>query len=160
MGRALVIGVDPGPTTGIVALPYAGVGEEAALGWPMVLQCDHYSVVYFVRALLDGHTAYRRMLAVEQFVVGPRSSRSGTAEAGRITRRLIGALSTIDDCTQMVLRPAGQVKPWATDRRLHAAGLLTPTNGMNHARDAARHALYAAVHAGLAADPMSSTAAR
>jgi hypothetical protein len=53
------------------------------------------------------------------------------------------------------LRAAALVKPWATDRRLTAAGLLDPTAGMGHARDAARHALYAAVHLQLTTDPLS-----
>jgi len=47
------------------------------------------------------------------------------------------------------------VKPWAIPARLVKAGLIKPTEGMRHARDAARHALYAAVHERITADPLS-----
>jgi hypothetical protein len=55
-------------------------------------------------------------------------------------------------------RAAALVKPWATDKRLHAAGLLDATKGMQHARDASRQALYAAVHMGVTPDPLSRKA--
>jgi hypothetical protein len=58
------------------------------------------------------------------------------------------------------LRNASLVKTWATDKRLAAAGLLDATKGMQHARDASRHALYAAVHTGMARDPLSTKAAQ
>jgi hypothetical protein len=50
------------------------------------------------------------------------------------------------------------VKPWATDTRLAAAGLMEPTTGMRHARDAARHALFAAVKTYGLPDPLSARA--
>jgi hypothetical protein len=50
------------------------------------------------------------------------------------------------------------VKPWATDERLAAAGLLDPTKGMRHARDAARHALFCAVRDFGLPDPLSAKA--
>jgi hypothetical protein len=50
------------------------------------------------------------------------------------------------------------VKPWATDERLEAAGLLDLTKGMRHARDAARHALFTAVKDGGVPDPLSKHA--
>ena len=53
------------------------------------------------------------------------------------------------------IRTAGEVKPWATDKRLHTAGLLDLTAGMRHARDAARHALYSAVRDYGLPDPLS-----
>jgi hypothetical protein len=154
MTGTLVLGIDPGPTTGMVALLFT---DRDAMADPMVLQCDHYSALFFARVIAEEHSEYAPLVAVEQFVVGPRSSRSGTALAGRTTRNLIGALAA-EFGDAVVLRPAGQVKPWATDRKLDAAGLLHPTAGMNHARDAARQALFAAVHSGIAVDPLSSKA--
>lgn len=156
MTATIVVGIDPGPTTGIAALPFSGTD---AMGDPMVLQCDHFSALFFIRSLVDEHQQYAPMLAVEQFVIGGRSGRSGNAHAGQITRNLIGALSA-EFLADVVLRAAGQVKPWATDRRLAAAGLTGPTTGMNHARDAARHALFAAVHSGISRDPMSKAVSR
>lgn len=158
MSRALVIGVDPGQTTGIVGLACndrgsSGPGLPVA---PMVVQCDPGSVVPIVCVLLDRHLDYVPHIAVEEFVVGPRAARSRTPQAGRIARRLINDLASLGRAP-VVLRPAGLVKPWATERRMAAAGLIAPTNGMGHARDAARHALYEAVHAGIIADPMRAT---
>jgi hypothetical protein len=55
-----------------------------------------------------------------------------------------------------VTRTAALVKPWATDKRLVAAGLLDITRGLPHARDGARHALFSAHHDSGAPDPLSS----
>lgn len=56
----------------------------------------------------------------------------------------------------VTVRPPALVKPWATDRRLEAAGLMSATAGMPaHARDAARHCLYAACHDLGLRDPLS-----
>src|SRR5690606_15573006 len=96
------------------------------------------------------------ILAVEKFVVGRRAARSATAKAGEITRNLIGELQALDEAAH--LRPATQVKAWATDKRLEAAGLLDKTKGMPHARDAARRELYAAVHGGGWRAPLSKKA--
>jgi hypothetical protein len=52
------------------------------------------------------------------------------------------------------------VKPWATDKRLTAAGLLAMTAKMADARDACRHALYTAVHDAGIPDPLSAAGRR
>jgi len=150
MPKARVIGVDPGPTPGICLLR-----ED---GEPWVLQCNHEAAVDVVRSLMDidGASPEHRILAVEKFVVGRRAARSATAKAGETTRNLIGELQALDKDAH--LRPATQIKAWATDKRLEAAGLLDKTKGMPHARDAARHALYAAVHDGGWHDPLSKKA--
>jgi hypothetical protein len=151
---ALVVGVDPGPIPGIVVLR---VSRHHRIG-PSIFQCDAGSVGWLVRELLSSAQPWdRRILAIERFVVGPRAARSSTPKAGQLTREMVGALSDLAarDGAEFVDRPAGAVKPWATDKRLTAAGLLDLTKGMPHARDAARHALYAAVHAGLLPDPLS-----
>jgi hypothetical protein len=82
-----------------------------------------------------------------------------------VTRDLIGTLQEVweeHDSTaegrrgaRWFQRPAAHVKPWATDERLEAAGLLEATKGMRHARDAARHALFAACKDGGIPDPLS-----
>ncbi|MCW2496330.1 hypothetical protein [Jatrophihabitans sp.] len=157
---ALVVGVDPGVTTGIASLTY---GTEL-LDRVLVQVHGSRAVKTIVEALLDSELA-RPLLAVEQFVVSTRAGRSGTAVAGRITRALIAELQALGmdhaagTALEVVTRPAALVKPWASDLRLDAAGLLAPTKGMGHARDAARHALYAAVHSGIAVDPLSRKAA-
>lgn len=160
----LVIGVDPGPTPGIVALH--GTTTQTHGVAASVIQCDHDSAALVIRALLstvDTHdpSGKQPIVAVERFVAGYRASRSRTASAGATTRDLVGALyEAVRGVARFEQRPAAAVKPWATDARLAAAGLLDPTRGMPHARDAARHALYAAVHAQLMPDPLSPRARR
>lgn len=144
-----VLGVDPGPTTGIALLTFM-VDGWVPLG-PDVVQCNAGIAVAVVRSLtIEPPTA----LAVERFVVGPRAARSSTPVAGQITRELIGLLAGVP-AAQHVQRSAAEVKPWATDRRLDAAGLLAPTKGMPHARDACRHALFSAVRDCGLPDPLS-----
>lgn len=150
----LVIGVDPGVTTGIVAIAYRDSGDGRPV--PMVLQCHHDSALFFVDAILAHHPGYTRWLAIEQFVVGTRASRSSTSGAGRITRDLIGGLSQTLVGVSLKVHAAGLVKPWATDKRLEAAGLLEATKEMRHARDAARHALFCAVKQSITPDPLST----
>lgn len=152
----LVIGVDPGLTTGVCALTYAADGKRN--GEPIALQIHgSEGVLPVVAALLARKPLLDHVLAVEQFVVGGRAARSSSAHAGRVTRALIAELAELG--ADVFTRAAVVVKPWATDRRLEAAGLLDPTKGMQHARDAARHALYAAVRMNVTPDPLSRKAA-
>lgn len=157
--RTLVVGIDPGVTTGIFSVPYLDgiAGIE-----PIAVQVHGPEGVLPVVHALIQRSLFPPLLAVEAFVIGPRSARSGTPEAGRVTRKLIGALTAVgaDYDVAVISKPAGLVKPWATDHRLDAAGFLDPTKGMQHARDAARHALYVAVHQGVTRDPLSRVAAR
>lgn len=154
--RVLIVGVDPGPIPGVVAL---GLDDGENLVDPSVFQCDPASALWVVTETLASQVIGwdLKLLAVERFVVGPRASRSSTAGAGALTRNLIGNLQGIGELAgaRVVLRSASEVKPWATDTRLDAFGLLAGTKGMPHARDGARHALFAAVRDGGLADPLS-----
>lgn len=155
-----VIGVDPGPVPGIVVL-HIGNGRVQRVD---AVQCTVSIAPLLVARLLDapdGPDAAARpaLLAVERFVVGRASMRSGSA--GAVTHNLVGQLQALADDSHRtvevtyVQRSASEVKPWATEMRLASAGLLEPTKGMQHARDAAKHALFAAVHAGAIPDPLS-----
>lgn len=148
LDRPAVIGVDPGPTTGIAVLDLHDYSHA-------LIQADAGSVVHLVRSYSGG--ALLRV-AVERYVIGLRAARSAKAGAGRVTRDLIGALAALEPelDTPVVQRSAAEIKPWATDERLRAAGLYT--RGMPHARDGARHALFAAVHDCGAPDPLSRAA--
>lgn len=157
MTAQLIIGVDPGVTTGIFAVTFLASG--ALKRPPVALQVHHANAVETVHELLQSIDYLTEpLLAIEGFVVSGRASRSSSAHAAKITQELIGQLMARH--VRTVIRPAATVKPWATDKRLEAAGLLAATEGMRHARDAARHALYAAVHQGVARDPLSQLAAR
>lgn len=156
MKAGVYIGVDPGPIPGVAVI----VAWENGAAGTDALQCSHGLLLTVVRGLITHRQPDLPMtLAVEKFVVGRSSMRS--AAAGAITRDLVGQLQTLaDDEVRYVERSASQVKPWATDDRLAWAGLLEPTKGMRHSRDAARHALYAAVKDGGLPDPLLSRKAR
>lgn len=151
-----VIGVDPGPVTGIVQLhldihqpkiPSKLLGAEAVQATPgMVVP------VLRVAGLLSTCS-----LAVEAFVVSTRAGRSSTPTGGQVARDMVALLDkwAASNNVPLYSRRATDVKPWATDERLDAAGLLEPTKGMRHARDAARHALFTAVRVYGLPDPLS-----
>lgn len=150
--RWQVIGVDPGATTGIVALI---IRENVILHLDMI-QCNAGAARLVVEALVT-KTPTCGLMAIEKFVVSPRAGRSTHAAAGAVTRELITELSGLAELYDYNIhtRAAGVVKPWASDERLEAAGLVPTARGMSHARDAARHALFAAVRDGGLPDPLS-----
>lgn len=143
-----VLGVDPGFTTGLARL------DLRTRHWELV-QVTPGAVLIVLSALAP--TGEVAALAVERFVVGARAARSSTPKAGQITRELIGVLTEFGRAigVPVHLRPAAEVKPWATNARLAAAGVTT-SDGWGHARDAARHCLFSAVHSGLLPDPLSA----
>lgn len=140
-----VLGIDPGPTPGLVLLTY----DSGRLTDYDVVQCSA-GVLWTVLPPL-AEAADR--IAVERFVARGRASaeqRQTSAQADSILQLHPHA----------VARAAGQVKPWATDVRLERmggkhGGVLKALAGMRHARDAARHALYCAVHDAGVPDPLS-----
>lgn len=151
------IGIDPGPIPGLVMLTPRAGGRRVEID---VVQCNERAAGAVLWGLLDSH---RQLLGqapclvqIERFVVGKASMRSG--RAGGVTRDLVGHLTSEAENqpnVKVIQRSASQVKPWATDERLAAAGLLDATKGMRHARDGARHALFAAVKDGGLPDPLS-----
>lgn len=155
-----VIGIDPGPTPGLVRLSWRTddwSGFAPSLAQVDVVQCSHLIAGRLVSALAAEGVD---LVAVEQFVVGHRAGRSSTSTAGYTTRSLVAELVGMAEVEgwRNVQRPAGTVKPWATTSRLKAAGLLDLTEGMRHARDAARHALFAGVRDLDMPDPLSVNA--
>jgi hypothetical protein len=156
-----VVGVDPGPVTGIVRLRLGRNGLPRTLLGAEALQVTEGLVAATLDAL-DRDCPDALSVAIERFVVGPRSSRSAKAKDGEITREIVAVVRDWASRSSLSChaRTAAQVKPWATDERLAAAGLLETTKGMRHARDAARHALYCAVRTYGLPDPLSRRADR
>lgn len=156
------IGIDPGPTPGFVVLHYFGLPDSPRRAVVDVVQCSHKITPLLFDTILDSNHGARTVVGIESFIVGRRAGRSSSAKAGAITRNLIGELERVwaetnylPERSYWYARTASRVKPWATDQRLEAAGLLAATKGMRHSRDAARHALYAAVKDGGIPDPLS-----
>lgn len=159
----VAIGMDPGPTPGLVRLRYVSDadGNIAHLLDVAVVQCSAnvFSQVLgvWLRACRQVPDTY---VQVERFVIGRGSYRSGSP--GALTRDQVGeaAAIAIEYGATVTRRSASETKKWATDGRLDAAGLLKATKGMTHARDAARHALFTAVSEGRIPDPLSRKARR
>jgi hypothetical protein len=154
--NALVVAVDPGPIPGVAVLC---VINGVLTPSPAVFQCGARSVAWLVDQMFSDEPLYeQRILVIERFVVGPRAARSSTPKAGQLTRDMVGELTALGTQlgVRVVQRSASEVMPWATDARLDRAGLLAVTKGMQHARAAARHALFCAVRDCGASDPLSS----
>lgn len=163
MSAVVVVGVDPGPIPGTVGLliedqritdvqlaqTSAGI-VGLTLGGIVMRWKGHPQIT-------DARTA-SVLIGVEKYVVGRRSGRSSSAGAGRVTRDMVGVIERCGEelGAAVVQRPAVAVKAWATDERLRAAGVEIPA-GMRHAKDACRHALFAACHAGHLSDPISKS---
>lgn len=154
------IGIDPGPIPGIVMITPMAFGRRLDID---VVQCSESCAPAVLWGLLDSHRQTLGnapcLVQIERFVVGRGSMKS--AAPGRVTRDLVGHLTSEaqnQPNVKVIQRSASEVKPWATDARLDAAGLLEATRGMRHARDAARHALFAAVRDGNLPDPLSRKA--
>ena len=155
MKRVRALGIDPGPVPGFVELRYL----DRRIVDVHVVQCTANAALPVFTTLLAecSAAAWDTVVQIEQFVISRRATRSATASAGAMTRDLIAQLE--HEAHQLgatpVLRSAVQVKPWASDERLDVVGLLEATKGMRHAKDAARHALFAAVREAHQPDPLS-----
>lgn len=162
-----LIGVDPGPVAGVVRLllHQRVDGQGRYLDQADALQVTPGAIEEALNGLVHDYSyregGWRVVVAVEQFVVSPRASRSAHASAGDVTRQALSAvrLWANSNSFELHVRTASEVKPWATDIRLKRAGLggglFGLTEGMRHARDAGRHALFCAVRDCGLPDPLS-----
>lgn len=149
------IGIDPGPTTGICVLNLdtARPGDAAE-----IYQCNARAASWLLCRICDRITGNTARAGMEPFI---RSRGPGTAmRPGQVTADQVAELNEYLTAygVPCSAQRAGLVKPWATDKRLDAAGLLALTPGSTHARDAARHALYCAVWNCGYPDPLSRRA--
>lgn len=142
-----LIGIDPGETTGIVT--WAPDDFPPILLPTGFIQCNAAIVLPVLHGLI---TRRDQVLCIERFVVSHRAGRSLTPDAGKRTRQLIDTIKAVFHNCRIIERRAVDVKPWATDERLKAAGLYSK---MPHTRDAARHALFAACQDFGMCDPLS-----
>lgn len=154
-GFVTIIGIDPGPVPGLCSTHW----RDGALEGSCTMQSTPAEAAFILRQWLQPFPespGARFVVQIERFVVGRRATRSSTAGAGEVTRDLVGQLQSVCadlDVKLVWLCNAAQVKAWATDERLKAAGLYV--RGLQHGRDAARHALYRAVAVGVTRDPLS-----
>lgn len=148
MTRAVILGIDPGKTTGVAVLRL--YNKQPALVPYQVIYAKAFSTI---KKIAEAESV--DVLAVERFILSNRVGKAAEARAAVDTMTLIAQLQQLQP--KLLLHSAAEVKAWATDRRLLAAGLLTETTSMPHARDAARHAMFTAVKIGWMKDPLSLT---
>lgn len=138
----MIIGVDPGPVTGIFAIETLG----NQVGYSFAQAAPDLAVWLVPHWMSEGD-----VLVIEDFVIGNKTGRANDQKAGQQTRNVLERLRPY--ATEV--RTASQVKAWSSDERLKAAGITDRLQGMRHARDAARHALFHAVKSGVLVDPLS-----
>lgn len=159
--ETIVIGIDPGEVTGI---GYLRLTTAKAPDFGKRIGAIHFAQVTagLVTPILHGirhrvEMEARIVVAIERFVVGSRAGRTPSHASGAVTRELVTLATAWAELNnaEVVLRSAADVKPWATDERLDKAGLLNKAQGMRHAKDGGRHALFEAVKNHGLPDPLS-----
>jgi hypothetical protein len=157
----VVLACDPGMTTGLCLLKLEQVPDDLRFGGPvaitdrLVFSCNAGAVFGLAQFLMEANEGPARVVAAgEAFVHGRGAGARGPGAAA--TRAVIQELAALPVAWKW--RAAGMVKPWATDARLEKAGLLAITAKMVDARDASRHALFAAVHDCGLPDPLGKRA--
>lgn len=155
-------GIDPGVTTGMAFLDY----ENGKLVGKTLLQCDADSAAVVLKGMLASYyrtdlvvpLVSRRIGSVEAFREGRGAGTQGIPAA--VTRQLVFELTELLQLFGYTvhIRPAADVKPWSSDRRLVAAQVAKDPKKINgefrHAYDAARHSIYGSKTAGLIQDPL------
>jgi hypothetical protein len=156
-----VLGMDPGPGTGISLLrrePWPLTAGESARAF----QANAAAAPWLLRAILeeieDSCRAGRVRGGIEGFAPGHGA---GAARHGPKVSRQVEELAGI--CAEfgvpLTARYAAMTKNWATDKRLKAAGLYDITSGGTHSRDSMRHSLITACQDCGWPDPLSTRAA-
>lgn len=141
---AVSLGIDPGGTSGLF-LGAWGLGRHRTPLYARSWQCDMAATPELLEWILGSHGGSIGVVGIEAWDERGRKTAGFSASA---MTRLITDLSCIAAAAGIPnrVRPARDVKPWATDTKLKAAGLrpeLFPA-AMKHSKDAARHSLFAA----------------
>lgn len=144
------VGVDGGPSTGIAVLSV----ELASYEWT-VFQVNGEGAPWLIQAIYDRFCP--RVVASEKFIPSNRAGTTG--KDADLTRRIhaytldaAAGIRRVPPCAVRE-RNAGNIKPWASDKRLAKTGFPLGSK-FKDARDAGRHALYAAVLDGKERDPL------
>lgn len=159
----VIIGVDPGETTGIFVMVVTGA--QLGIHTPESSKILSTSAIQYrgvgggVNAIIEAFAPLENdaAIAYEKFIVGPRSAKSRNSQGGQAARDVIGQIAMVRGA-QLFSHTASAAKKWATNQRLAEAGILGATHEMRHARDAARHALFCAVANRWLHDPLSQKA--
>lgn len=141
---AVPLGIDPGGTSGLFLGAWA-LGRHKTPLFTRSWQCDMAATPELLEWILECHGASIGVVGIEAW--DERGRKTAGFSASAMTKLITGLHHVAAAAGHEVrVRPARDVKPWATDTKLGAAGLgrdMFPA-AMKHSRDAARHALYAA----------------
>jgi hypothetical protein len=155
-----VVGVDPGPTTGLCLMEFVDGGDYPLPECNITLiQANSGTALRVLEAYLshfyNDERITKRYAQVEKFVTG-RSAGTRGASAD-LTRQYVMKFAELLQLFGYYsqIRPAADMKPWATPRRLLAAGVPKLPDTMRHAGDAAGHCLFTAVKDAHIKDPMA-----
>ena len=156
-GSLASLGIDTGPHTGFFAAWWSKTTWE--LQYALAFECAAVMAPAMLRVLMEAVPSIPfRAAGIEAFVARGKSVKLAGVRAAAMHAEQHELLAVLNHCgVHCQARPAGMVKPWATDKRLEAAGLLTLAGSSPHIRDAGRHMLFSACQAGLP-DPLSAIA--
>lgn len=145
------VGIDPGPSTGIAIYCV----DEMESGWE-VFQVSSSGARWLMDEIF--RTYAPKVVSVEKFIVSNRPGTKGKdAETTRSLAEYVkfSAGGNVRRIPQVIVRErrAIDVKPWASDKRLTKTDFPWGAK-FKDARDAGRHALYAAVQDGWERDPL------
>lgn len=156
-GSLAALGIDTGPHTGFFAAWWSRATWE--LQYALAFECAAVMAPSMLRVLMEVPAVPMvKVAGIEAFTARGRSQRLAGVRIAAMHAEQHELLAVLNHCgVHCLARPAGTVKPWATDKRLEAAGLLKLAGTSPHIRDAGRHMLFSACQAGLP-DPLSSVA--
>lgn len=168
MAIMTIVGVDPGPVTGICEIMYSTTTHKYSA--VSLIQADIWTAITMLSPTRSGGRVLPGVaVAAEAFVDGRRSGRVAGRSGSDATRAVLDHLRMAFQLeaedpynlgrNRLSIRSAGQIKPWATDDRLAAAGIVIQNpSTMRHALDAGRHALYSACFDQGCRDPLAQDA--
>jgi hypothetical protein len=140
------IGIDPGPSSGIVVITWNGKQWTV-----LAFQCNADAVDPLLRWLFRQYAPDG--VEVEQFdTVNRAGSKGKDADTTRVLVGLVQVLCQEHDVPLMRGRRC-DVKQWGSDKRLTRIGFPMGPK-FKDARDAGRYALYGSVRHGRSPDPL------
>jgi hypothetical protein len=152
-----VIGIDPGPTTGVSFIDYLDTAPQ-----PIqieIFQMPAAAVEHFLEAYIGwwykGDKITAKFAQIEKFVTGQSAGTKG--KAAELTRQCVMRQAEMLQLFgyAVKIRSAAEVKPWASDKRLEKLGCTASKSSLVHGRDGARHGMYTAVKDAGKADPLA-----
>lgn len=136
----IIVGIDPGKTTGVVVVKASGAARVRVLRSAQV-HIDEAPM--FFEELLNGQQLPVDVVSMERFTISARTLKASRQEDPLDVIGGVKFLVALHDRDIQLLRfGASDAKTAYSDRRLKALGLFESVAG-KHARDALRHAMIA-----------------